>query len=74
MIRPYLFLLFVASRTVAGFQPVRQIDFLATTSHLASTRDNLFRDVDLDLDRARDAANHFGKYPAKDVEKMRDGT
>ena len=39
----------------------------------SSTTENPFRPVDIDLDKARDYADHFGKYSAKDVEKMRDG-
>ena len=78
MLRILLFLLalLVTPRRVWGFRPVRQVDLI--TSRFASKKQdvatqNPFRDVDIDLDKARDYANHFGKYPVKDVEKMRDG-
>jgi hypothetical protein len=35
--------------------------------------DNPFREVDIDLEKINDCANHFGKYPVKEIEKMRDG-
>jgi hypothetical protein len=63
-----------------GFQPVRQVDLLMRArlakgnDIVSSSRDNNpFRDVDLDLEKAREVANHFGKYPIKEVEKIRDG-
>jgi hypothetical protein len=34
---------------------------------------NPFRQDDLDLEKVQDCANHFGKYPVKEIEKMRDG-
>jgi hypothetical protein len=77
MIQPYLVLLLVASRLVAGFRPARRVNMRisSTTSRHASSHDNNpFREVDIDLDKAGDCANHFGKYPVKEVEKMRDGT
>jgi hypothetical protein len=74
----HLLFLLVSPLSVAGFRPVRQVD-LTTRLHVKerndivpSTRDNPFRDVDIDLDKARDYVNHFGKYPVKDIEKMRD--
>jgi hypothetical protein len=40
---------------------------------LVASAGNPFRDVDLDLERIQDCANHFGKYPVAEIEKMRDG-
>ena len=70
----FVFALLSIPRRVWGFRPVRQVDLLASSRYATEKQEsNPFREVDLDLNKARDYANHFGKYPVKDVEKMRDG-
>ena len=70
----FVFSLLAIPRRVWGFCPMRQADFVASSRYASKkSESNPFREVDLDLDKARDFANHFGKYPVKDVEKMRDG-
>jgi hypothetical protein len=72
----FAFALLSNPRQVWGFRPVRQVDLLTSRCAVKkqdTAQSNPFRQVDIDLDKARDYANHFGKYPVEDVEKMRDG-
>lgn len=69
----FLTVLVLAARSIESFRPDGRLS-LQTARFVSTTRDdNPFRQVDIDLEKARDYANHFGKYPVKEVEKMRDG-
>jgi hypothetical protein len=84
MIQKYFLFTFLTLTPVQGFHvmPKQESRIMLTVcsatnkknkNTVPSTTENPFRPVDIDLEKARDYANHFGKYSAKDVEQMRDG-
>lgn len=45
----------------------------AKKSIVPSVDSNPFREVKIDVNKAKDAADHFGRYSVKEIERMRDG-
>jgi hypothetical protein len=83
----FVFIVAMKVRLVDGFRPtinqqMRTVDTyleMATKKKprsdiLPSVDRNPFREVDVDMKKAKDVADHFGDYTTKQIEKMRDGT
>jgi len=72
MIKALLFLFFVPS--VAGFMSCNRFQRASKLLNVAQSKGVPFEPIDeLDVERARDCAAHFGKCSVPELEKLRDG-